>query len=295
MIARDPLAAISSRLAEVTASWQAADSLAQIRASFADYLAEAGPRGAALARPRHQPLTPALSGAWIGQGPRHALYCHGGGFQIGGIASHASLIARLAESGQARILAVDYRLAPEHRYPAAIDDAFAAYQWLLANGGTPAAIIGDSAGGALALQTAQRARDARLPLPRSLVLLSPWLDLSMQGRSYVELAGRDIFSKPEQLRAMARSYLGRLGPPPDSPSASPLWGDLSGLPPIVVHAGAHDITLDDSHTLVERVRAAGGQVQLEVFPGMCHHFQIYEALAETRDSIEALGRHLRQD
>ena len=93
---------------------------------------------------------------------------------------------------------------------------------------------------------------------------------------------------------MARSYLGRLGPPPESPSASPLWGDLSGLPPIVVHAGAHDITLDDSHTLVERVRAAGGQVQLKVFPGMCHHFQIYEALAETRDSIETLGRHLRQ-
>ncbi|MFQ6722359.1 alpha/beta hydrolase, partial [Bordetella pertussis] len=196
--------------------------------------------------------------AWIGQGARRALYCHGVGFQIGGIASHASLIARLAEAGQARILAVEYRLAPEHRYPAAIDDAFAAYQW---------------------------------PLPRSLVLLSPWLDLSMQGRSYVELAEQDIFSKPAQLRAMARSYLGHLGPPP----ASPLWDDLSGLPPIVVHAGAHDITLDDSHTLAARVRAAGGQVQLQVFPGMCHHFQIYEALAEAQESIDALGRHLRQD
>ncbi|WP_377001202.1 alpha/beta hydrolase [Bordetella pertussis] len=291
MTARDPLAAIRARLAEVTACWQAAESLAQIRASFADYLAEVGPRGAAMARPRPQPLAPALAGAWIGRGARHALYCHGGGFQIGGIASHASLIARLAEAGQARILAVEYRLAPEHRYPAAIDDAFAAYQWLLANGGAPAAIIGDSAGGALALQTAQRARDAGLPLPRSLVLLSPWLDLSMQGRSYVELAEQDIFSKPAQLRAMARSYLGHLGPPP----ASPLWDDLSGLPPIVVHAGAHDITLDDSHTLAARVRAAGGQVQLQVFPGMCHHFQIYEALAEAQESIDALGRHLRQD
>ncbi|SQH16747.1 Monoterpene epsilon-lactone hydrolase [Bordetella parapertussis] len=117
----------------------------------------------------------------------------------------------------------------------------------------------------------------------------------MQGRSYVELAEQDIFSKPAQLRAMARSYLGRLGPPPDAPPASPLWDDLSGLPPIVVHAGAHDITLDDSHTLAARVRAAGGQVQLQVFPGMCHHFQIYEALAEARESIDALGRHLRQD
>ncbi|CPL80207.1 esterase [Bordetella pertussis] len=120
------------------------------------------------------------------------------------------------------------------------------------------------------MQTAQRARDAG---------------------SYVELAEQDIFSKPAQLRAMARSYLGHLGPPP----ASPLWDDLSGLPPIVVHAGAHDITLDDSHTLAARVRAAGGQVQLQVFPGMCHHFQIYEALAEAQESIDALGRHLRQD
>lgn len=270
MTARDPLAAIRARLAEV------------------------GPRGAAMARPRPQPLAPALAGAWIGQGARRALYCHGGGFQIGGIASHASLIARLTEAGQARILAVEYRLAPEHRYPAAIDDAFAAYQWLLANGGAPAAIIGDSAGGALALQTAQRARcrPAAAALPRAALPLAR----SVHARPQLRGAGRTGHFLQAGTAARDGAQLsGTPRPPPDAPPASPLWDDLSGLPPIVVHAGAHDITLDDSHTLAARVRAAGGQVQLQVFPGMCHHFQIYEALAEARESIDALGRHLRQD
>lgn len=293
MTARDPLASIRARLIEMTAAWGTAPSLEHVRASFTNYLAEVGPRGTAMAQPRPQTLTPTLEGAWIGQGARSALYCHGGGFQIGSVTSHASLVYRLAEAGQARILSFDYRLAPEHRYPAASDDAFAAYQWLASRGEQPAAIIGDSAGGALALQTVQRARDMGLPLPRSILLISPWLDLSMQGKSYVELIDKDIFSQPEQLQAMARSYLGRMGPEPSTASASPLWGDLSRLPPIVVHAGAHDITLDDAYTLARRVCEARGDVDLQVFPGMCHHFQIFEALAEAQESIEALGQYLR--
>lgn len=289
----DPLASVRARLLAVTAGWANGMSLADIRQDFAGYLAEVGPLGAAMAQPR------AVAGlgfpaVWIGDGPRRALYCHGGGFQIGGIASHASLIARLAKAADAQVLAFDYRLAPEHRCPAAADDALAAYRWMQKDAGAPTAVIGDSAGAALALLTVQRARDAGLPLPRAVVLISPWLDLSMRGESYARLADRDIFSRPEQLRAMARSYLGRQGPPADAPEVSPLWGDLSGLPPVLIHSGAADITLDDSTTLAERLRAAGGTAKLRVFDGMCHHFQIFEALPEAAQSLDAIGSFLRR-
>lgn len=290
----DPLALVRDRLIEVISSWQSAPSLDAIRTSFAEYLQEVGPRGAAMAQPEWQPIGPALNGAWIGHGDQRALYCHGGGFQIGGIASHASLIARLAEAGRTQMLAFEYRLAPEHRYPAASDDAFSAYKWLISQGDPPAAVIGDSAGGSLALQTVQRARDAGLPMPRLVMLISPWLDLSMQSDTYTTLADEDLFSKPERLRLMARTYVGREGPALSLPSVSPLWGDLSGLPPIVVHTGGTDITMGDSQILVERVRAAGGQMDLQVFPGMCHHFQIYEALPEAQQSISALGKYLQE-
>lgn len=289
----DPLAPVRARLAAVTGRWSQGMSLAEIRADFSRYLAEVGPKGAAMAEPR--PVSGlGFDAAWIGNGPHPALYCHGGGFQIGGIASHASLIARLAKAADARMLAFDYRLAPEHRFPAAADDALAAYQTLLSDAGPPHAVIGDSAGAALALLTVQRARDAGLPLPRAIVLISPWLDLSMQGESYQNLADQDIFSRPEQLRAMARSYLGRQGPPAEAPEVSPLWGDLNGLPPILIHSGAADITLDDSVTLTQRIEAVGGKVSLRVFDGMCHHFQIFETLPEAADSISEIGEYLKR-
>lgn len=289
----DPLAAVRDRLAAVTSRWATGLTLPEIRADFAAYLAEVGPQGAALARPRPVDPGPGFPAVWIGAGARRALYCHGGGFQIGGIASHAGLIARLAQATGLQVLAFDYRLAPEHRCPAAADDALAAYRWMLTHSGPPAALIGDSAGASLALRTAQIARDTGLPQPGALVLISPWLDLSMQGDSYTRLADQDIFSKPAQLRAMARSYLGRNGPQPDAPEVSPLWGDMSGLAPILIHSGAADITLDDSVMLADRVRAAGGRVELQVFDGMCHHFQIFEALPEAADSLAAIGAYVK--
>lgn len=289
----DPLAPIRRRLSEVTATWRLAPSLSHIRRSFEDYLAEVGPSGAALADPRYEPVHPGLSGAWFGQGESCALYCHGGGFQIGGVASHMSLIARLAAAARMRMYAFDYRLAPEHRFPAASDDSLSAYRWLLEQEERPVAIVGDSAGGSLALQTVQRIRDAGLPLPRLIVLISPWLDLSMQSDSYTELADTDPFSKPAQLKVMAKTYVGREGPSLASPLVSPLWGDLVGLPRIVVHAGAADITVGDSLILADRVREVGGRIDLQVYPGMCHHFQVFEALPEAQESIDALGLDLR--
>lgn len=288
------LAPVRARLQQVTGGWAQGMSLEEIRQDFTAYLAEVGPRGAAMARPRPVEMGLGFDAGWIGEGRRRGLYLHGGGFQIGGVASHASLIARLAAAAQMQLLAVDYRLAPEHRCPAAAEDALASYRWLLDNGGAPAVLIGDSAGAALALLTAQRARDAGLPLPGAIVLISPWLDLSMQGESYARLADRDIFSKPAQLRAMARSYLGRAGPDSAAPQVSPLWGDVSALPPILIHAGAADITLDDSRTLVRRVGEAGGVVNLRVFDGMCHHFQIFETLPETAQSLAEIGDFLRR-
>lgn len=289
----DPLAAIRDRLIEVTGRWQQGMPLAEIRADFDRYMAEVGPQGADLADLRAVSDL-GFPAAWIGSGQRQALYCHGGGFQIGSMASHAGLIARLANAAEAQFLAFDYRLAPEHRYPAAAEDAWAAYRWMLSQSEAPAAVMGDSAGAALALLTLQRARDAGLALPRALVLISPWLDLSMQGESYTRLAEQDIFSKPEQLRAMARTYLGRQGPAADAPEVSPLWGDLSRLPPVLIHSGAADITLDDSTALTARLRAAGGDVTLTIHEGMCHHFQVFEALPEASASVAAIGAFVKQ-
>ncbi|MFG1265496.1 alpha/beta hydrolase [Xanthobacter aminoxidans] len=286
-------ARVRARIAAATSAWAAGMTLAEIRDSFEAFLG-AGEGAPEVVR---TPLTlaglPACAfDAPGGDAARVLLYCHGGGFQIGSIRSHAGLMARIAAASGMRVIGFDYRLAPEHRFPAAHDDAFAVYGALVEAGETPLALVGDSAGGALALGTAMRARDAGLALPKVLVLLSPWLDLAMSGESYTALAEKDIFSRPEQLKAMARTYLGRDNRP-DDPAASPVLGDLSGLPPMLVHAGGHDITLDDSHLLARRAAEQGGRVAVEVFPGMCHHFQVFEELPEAAQSLARIGAFLR--
>lgn len=284
---------VRARIAAATSAWAAGMTLAEIRDSFEAFLGH----DAGAPEVRRTPLTlaglPACAfDAPEGDAARVLLYCHGGGFQIGSIRSHASLMARISAASGMRVIGFDYRLAPEHRFPAAHDDAFAVYRALVEAGETPRALVGDSAGGALALGTVMRARDAGLPLPRALVLISPWLDLTLSGESYTALAEKDIFSRPEQLKAMARTYLGR-NHAPDDPAASPVLGDLSGLPPVLVHAGGHDITLDDSHLLARRAAEQGGRVQVEVFPGMCHHFQVFEELPEAAASLSRIGAFLR--
>lgn len=284
---------VRARIAAATSAWAAGLSLADIRDSFEAFL------GAGEGAPEVTRTALTLAGldacafdAPGGDAGRALLYCHGGGFQIGSVRSHAGLMARIAAASGMRVIGFDYRLAPEHRFPAAHDDAFAAYGALAEAGETPLALVGDSAGGALALGTAMRARDAGLPLPKALVLLSPWLDLTMSGESYSALAEKDIFSRPEQLKAMARTYLGRDNRP-DDPAASPVLGHLAGLPPMLVHAGGHDITLDDSHLLARRSAEQGGRVEVEVFPGMCHHFQVFEELPEAAQSLARIGAFLR--
>ena len=284
----DPLAAIRGSLRARVDGWATMD-LATIRSDFAAYMAEVGPMGAAAARPVHDTIG-GVPGVWIGdRDAPPGLFVHGGGFQIGGVGSHGGLVVRLAVSTGLRLWLPEYRLAPEHRFPAAIDDIQRTYQGMIKAGQAPLAIMGDSAGGALALLAAMGARDMGLTAARAVILLSPWLDLSLSGDSYRNLADRDPFSKTPQLRAMAHSYLGREGPDKNDPQVSPLFGDLERLPPILIHAGDNDITVDDSHAL--HARGAKG-VTLSVYPGMCHHFQVFEELPQAAESLAAIGAWL---
>jgi acetyl esterase/lipase len=229
-----------------------------------------------------------------GPGDNVILYCHGGGFQIGSTTSHLGLMARLAEAAAARVIGFNYRLAPEHRFPAAVEDALAAYDWLLDKGhpATRIAVAGDSAGAGLALTIALRAAERGRPAPLCLALLSPWLDLSLRGQSYVSRAGVDIFSKPEQLRAMARTYVGR-GQPLDDPLVSPINADLQSLSPTLIHAGDFDITLDDAKLFTQRATRAGAEVTLEIWDEMYHHFQVFEELPEAQASVQKIGAYIR--
>lgn len=291
MTERDPLDPVRERILAITGRWASGMTLEEIRTSFDAFMEEAGPDGAASALPETAQRCP-VPAVWIGEGTLNVLYCHGGGFQLGGVRSHASLMSRIARQVGARVLGVDYRLAPEHRYPASEEDVFEAYAWMVGEGRTPSAVVGDSAGGALAMRIAIRARDSGIQLPRSIVLISPWLDLSLRGASYVNLADVDIFSKAGQLKAMARSYLGR-GRDPADPEVSPAYGDLRGLPPILVHAGSRDITLDDSFLLARRAAEQGSTVSLRVFDGMCHHFQAFEDLTESNRSLAEIGAFVK--
>src|SRR5262249_27622314 len=152
---------------------------------------------------------------------------------------------------------------------------------------TRIAIAGDSAGAGLAVNTALCAQENGRPAPRCVTLMSPWLDLAMTGESYTSKADVDIFSKPEQLRAMARSYVGRV-PSLQDPLVSPLYADLRRLPPTLIHAGAFDITVDDSFAFVQRARLQGADVNLEIWDEMCHHFQMFEELTEAQASLDKI-------
>lgn len=208
---------------------------------------------------------------------RHLLYLHGGGYALGSPRSHRALVARLAGALDATAHAVDYRRAPEHPHPAAVDDAVAAHLGLLAGGVDPATVVlaGDSAGGGLALATACRLRDEGRPLPGALVLVSPWVDLANNAPSHRARAARDpvIGDVRDWFRDV---YLDGL--PVDDPSASPLHADLVGLPPTHVLAGTEEVLLDDTTRLVARLAAAGVEVRGEVWEHQWHDFVLFAGL-----------------
>jgi acetyl esterase/lipase len=227
------------------------------------------------------------------------LYFHGGGFRLGSVTSHRDLIAQIALASGCRVLAINYRLAPEHRFPAALDDALAAYGWMLGQGLEPGdlAFAGDSAGGNLALATMLALRERGLPLPISAALMSPWTDLAATGASYVSRAEADPIHQRPMILALAKNYLGEQGNPCD-PLVSPLYADLAGLPPLLIQVGDRETVLDDSVLFADKARTAGVKVELEIWDGMIHVFQMFTAeLPEAHQAIASiagfLNRHLQ--
>jgi monoterpene epsilon-lactone hydrolase len=184
------------------------------------------------------------------------------------------------------VFAADYRLAPEHPAPAALEDALATYEAMVADADDGVALAGDSAGGGLALALSVVARDRGLPLPSRLALISPWLDLTLSGASVVENDGRDAMLTRSSLERAANGYAAGLGP--DHPVCSPIRSDLAGLPPILVHAGANELLVSDARALAARAAEDGVEVELRVFDDLWHDFQVHAGMLA--DADEALAR-----
>jgi epsilon-lactone hydrolase len=222
------------------------------------------------------------------------LFFHGGGYCSGSIASHRGMVTETGRAARVRTLAVGYRLAPEHPFPAALEDALAAYGFLLRQGIAPGeiAIGGDSAGGGLTLATIVRLRDAGQPLPACAWLVSPWVDLQMTGASLADKADVDpLISKP-YLEELATAFLA--GADPAGPLVSPLHADLAGLPPLLVQVGSAEALLDDALRIARRAGAADVPVSLEIWPHMIHAWHLWAAqLEDGRRAIASAGAFIR--
>jgi monoterpene epsilon-lactone hydrolase len=229
-------------------------------------------------------------------GDRVILYFHGGGYVMGSINTHRAMVARIARASQARALALDYRLAPEHPFPAAVEDATAAYRWLLAQGYKPNKLIisGDSAGGGLVLAALVAIRDAQLPLPACAVPISPWTDMEGTGASMKTNASKDPMVPAGAnggLFNMAKAYVGSADP--KNPLASPLHADYHGLPPLLIQVGSTETLLDDSTRVAEKAKAAGAKVELEVWDEMIHVWHVFaKLLPEGQQAIDRIGRYV---
>lgn len=285
--------AVIARVKAVYGRWRRDTSVAQMRADW-DALFDAP--GEAEVAPVDAAGVPCQ---WVtapgARTDRVVVYFHGGGFQVGSLASHRELMACISAAAGARVLGVGYRLAPEHRYPAALNDALAAYGWLRAQGvgADRIAVAGDSAGGGLGLSLLLALQRRGELAPVAYWGLSAWTDLTASGESYQTRAALDPIHQQPMVVAMARNYLGGSGDPKD-PLASPLFAapdELAALPPMLLQVGERETVVSDSEAFVHRARAAGAQAELQVWPGMIHVFQQFPALlAEARDALADGGR-----
>lgn len=227
--------------------------------------------------------------------PKTLFYIHGGGFVCCSARTHRPITATLARETNFRVFSLKYRLAPEARFPAALDDAFEAYRWLLGQNIPPSeiALAGDSAGGGLVLSLLLRLRDAELPLPACAACFSPWSDLLGTGASACANAERDDMFYPENTQEFARAYLGEAAA--DNPFASPVFGDFRRLPPVLFHVGSTEILLDDSRRIHQKILENGGASELEIYEDIFHCWQMAVGFVpEARDSLAKAARFIRR-
>ena len=225
---------------------------------------------------------------------RVVLYLHGGGYVIGSIKSHRYLMQNVSRFAAAKTLGLDYRLAPENPFPAAVEDATKAYRWLLAQGYQPKniAIAGDSAGGGLTLATLVNLRNEGDPLPAAGVLISPWTDLSGEADSVTSRADSDPMVSADGLYGLGQQYLN--GADVKNPLASPVFADLTGLPPLLVHVGGREVLYDDAITVVNNAKTAGVEVELLDEAEMFHVWHAFSPmLEEAQEAIDQMGAWLK--
>ena len=226
---------------------------------------------------------------------RTVYWLHGGGYCIGSINTHRGLLARISAASRARVFAIDYRLAPEDPFPAAVEDAVAGYLWLLSIGVDPSQIIigGDSAGGGQTVATLVALKEDGKPLPAAAVCISPWTDLALTGESLFTKAEADPMITNDGIARVRDAYVGDSDP--NEPLVSPIYADLSGLPPLLTQVGENEVLLSDSTRLAERAEAAGVDVTLEVWPEMIHVWHFFAAmLPEGQQAIDRIGEWVRQ-
>jgi acetyl esterase/lipase len=240
-----------------------------------------------------------VPGEWVSMPGANAhkvvFYLHGGAYVRGSVRTHLNLIAGISKSGGARVLAIDYRLGPEHPFPAAVDDAVAAYHWLLERGIPPGRIVigGDSAGGGLALAVLLSLRDAGEPLPAGAICLSPWSDLAVEGDSIRTRAAADPMLNRDYLLDMAKMYLGDTDP--KHPLASPVYADLRGLPPLLIQVGTAEVLYDDATRVAAHAMAAEVEVTFEPWAEMVHAWHLFApVLSEGRQAIDRVGAFVRR-
>jgi epsilon-lactone hydrolase len=222
------------------------------------------------------------------------LHLHGGGYVTGGINSHQMMCVLMAQTLKMSVLLPEYRLAPEHPFPAALEDSLAVYRWLLAKGHQPGDILlsGDSAGGGLGLAVVLSLRDAGEPLPSALVCMSPWTDLAFTGRSYISNAKAEAVLQENVLREWAACYIGK--EKPDHPLVSPIYADFHGFPPLLIQVGSDEILLDDARMLAEKAKADGVDVTLKIWEGMWHAWQVLgDLIPESRQAFDQFSQFVR--
>jgi acetyl esterase/lipase len=221
---------------------------------------------------------------------RIVYYLHGGGYVMGSINTHREMVSHISRAAKARAFIIDYRLAPEHPFPAAVEDSTAAFRWLLKKGFDPQKMViaGDSAGGGLTVATLVALRDGGDTLPAASVCLSPWVDLEGIGQSMTTKAEADPMVQRDSLVKMGEVYLGNAEA--RTPHAAPLYADLTGLPPILIQVGTSETLLDDATRLAERAKEAGVNVTLEPWEEMIHVWQFFAAsVPEAKEAVERIG------